>query len=59
MILDGDIIVLQCEQHPLKSNWGISEVFQVDLLQGFMVTLSGEGTAKDLGVESFISKDTS
>ena len=59
MILDGDIIVLQSEQHLLKSSWCISKIFQVDLLQGLVITLYGEGMTKDIGVKSFSSKDTS
>ena len=59
MILDGDIIVLQSEEQLLKSSWGINKVLQVDLLQGLVVTLYGEGPAKDIGVKSFSSKDTS
>ena len=43
----------------MKSSWGISKVLQVDLLQGFVVTLYGEGMAKDIGVKSFSSEDAS
>ena len=59
MVLDGDIIVLQSEQHPLKLSWGVSEILQVDLLQGFVVTPYGEGTTKDIDVKSFSFEDAS
>ena len=56
MKLDGDIIILQSEQHPLKSSWGVSKVLQV---QAFMVSLNGECMIKDIRVKLFSSKETS
>ena len=36
----------------------ICQVLDVDLFKRLVVTLNSEGTAKDIGVESFCSKDT-
>ena len=43
----------------VKSSRGIHEVLQVNLLQEFMITVYGKGTAKEIDVKSFSSKDTS
>ena len=34
VVPDGDIIVLQVEQHSLEADWGMCQAFQFDLLKG-------------------------
>ena len=39
-------------------SWCICQIHDVYLFKRFMGTLNSEGAAKDIGVESFCSKDT-
>ena len=39
-VFDGDIIVLQMEQHSLEADWCICQVLQIDLLEGLVALLT-------------------
>ena len=39
-------------------NWCICQILDIDLFERLIFTFNGESMTKDIGVESFCSKDT-
>ena len=57
LALDGDIVSLYLQQHPLKMGWHICKVRHGDHLQWLVVALCYEAPSKQIGAEMLAGKD--